>query len=250
MIATIAWRELKTLFLSPLAWVVLAVITFLMAWLFLVQVDAFLLLQPRLAALPGAPGVTDLVVAPLFSSATILLMLIVPLMSMRLVAEEKRNSTWTLLLSAPVSVRTIVLGKFFGLLGFLLILLGLLFLMPLSLLLGTGLDMGKFASGALGLILLVAAFGAAGLFMSTLTRQPVIAATASFGLFLLLWLIDLAARNAGTAGGLFEYLSLLRHFQVLARGMVNSSDIIYYLLFIAVFLSLSVRKLDTERLQG
>lgn len=250
MIATIAWRELKSLFLSPLAWVVLAVITFLFAWLFLVQVDAFLLLQPRLAALPGAPGVTDLVVAPLFSSATILLLLIVPLMSMRLVAEEKRNATWTLLLSAPVPVRTIVLGKFFGLLGFLMILLGILFFMPLSLLLGTSLDMGKFAAGVLGLILLVAAFGAAGLFMSTLTRQPVIAATASFGLFLLLWLIDLAARNAGTADGLFEYLSLMRHYQSLAQGMVNSTDIVYYLLFIGIFLTLSVRKLDNERLQG
>lgn len=250
MITTIAWRELKTLFLSPLAWVVLAVITFLLAWVFLVQVDAFLMLQPRLAGLPGAPGVTDLIVAPLLSSSTILLMLIVPIMSMRLVADEKRNATWSLLLSAPVSMRTIVLGKFFGLLGFLLILLGLLFAMPLSLSLGTDLDLGKFAAGALGLILLVAAFGAAGLFMSTLTRQPVIAATASFGLFLLLWLIDLAARNAGTAGGLFEYLSMLRHYQSLAQGMVNSADILYYLLFIGIFLSLSVRKLDTERLQG
>lgn len=249
MIAAIAGRELRSLFLSPLAWTVLAVVCFIMAWLFFLQVDAFLLVQPRLAGLADAPGVSDLVVAPLLSSATLILMLVVPLLSMRLLAEEKRGHTLQLLLSSPASAAEIVLGKFLGLLGFLVFLLLLLAAMPLSLLLGTDLDLGKLAAGLLGLLLLLGAFGAAGLFMSGLTRHPVVAAVSTFGLLLLLWLIDLAGRNAGLAGGVLEYISLLRHYESLVEGNFNTADVIYYLLFTGVFLALSTRRLDTERLQ-
>lgn len=250
MIFTIAGRELRTLFLSPLAWSVLAVVTFIMAWLFLLQVDTFMQIQPRLASLQNAPGVTDIVVAPMFSSATIVMMLVVPLLSMRLVAEEKRNGTLSLLLSAPVSMSEIVLGKYLGLLAFLSLMLGLIVLMPLSLSIGTSLDLGKLAAGALGLFLLLAAFAGAGLFLSTLTRQPVVAAVGTFGVLLLLWLIDLAGQNTGVADGVASYLSLLRHYESLVKGTFNSADVVYYLLFSATFLTLSIRKLDTERLQN
>lgn len=250
MIFAIAGRELRSLFLSPLAWTVLAITGFILAWLFLVQVDAFLQIQPRLAAIPDAPGVSDMVVAPLFSSATIIFMLIVPVMSMRLIAEEKRARTLPLLLSSPAALHDIVLGKFLGLMGFLALLVLLLVLMPLSLLAGTALDLGKLAAGTLGMLLLLGAFGAAGLFMSTLTRQPAIAAVAGFGLLLLLWLIDVAGRTAGTGGGVFEYVSLLRHFQTLVQGSVSSADVVYYLLFTASFLVFSVRRLESERRQG
>lgn len=249
MILTIAGRELRALFLSPLAWTVLAVITFLMAWLFFAQLDVFLqLIQPRLAA-NASQGITDIIVAPHLSTAVIILMLVVPLMSMRLVAEEKRNATLPLLLSAPVSITQIVLGKYFGLLAFLWLALGLIVAMPLSLEFGTSLDLGKLAAGTLGLALLLAAFAAAGLFMSTLTRQPAVAAISTFGLLLLLWLIDIAAGAQNVTGGVAEYLSLLKHYQSLLRGLFNSADVIYYLLVIAAFLIFSIRKLDAERLQ-
>lgn len=249
MIGTIASREFRGLFLSPLAWTVLAVVSFIMAWIFLLQVDQFMVLQPRLAAYPAAPGVTDLVAAPLYNSAAIILLLVVPLMSMRLVAEERRSGTLTLLRSAPVSVTDIVLGKYLGLLGFLGVLLALVALMPLSLGVGTTLDYGKWAAGALGLGLLLAAFGAAGLFMSTLTRQPVIAAVSSFGLLLMLWLIDLAGHGDSAATGASQYLSMLTHYQALLKGTFNSGDVVYYLLVIVGFLVFSIRKLDADRLQ-
>jgi len=249
MIFTIAGRELRSLFLSPLAWAILAVVQFILAYLFLSQIDAYLAVQPRLAAIEGAPGVADLIIAPLFADAAILLLLITPLISMRVLSEERRNRTLSLLFSAPVSMTEVILGKYLGLLAFFLILLLLLALMPLSLLAGTDLDLGKLAAGLLGLMLLLAAFSAIGLFMSALTEQPTIAAISTFGLLLLLWIIDWAGSSGNQASGLFAYLSMLRHYEALLKGLFNSTDVLYYLLVTSLFLGLSIRRLDADRLQ-
>lgn len=249
MIRTIAARELRSLFLSPLAWSVLAVVQFIMAWLFLTQLDRFMQAQSRLLEMKGAHGVTYYVAAQMYGSASIILLMVVPLLTMRLVSEERRSGTLSLLLSAPVSMTEIVLGKFCGLFGFLLIMLGMITLMPLSLYAGTHLDIGQLASGFLGLALLLGAFAAAGLFISSLTRQPVVAAISTFGLLLLLWIINWAAGSGEKASAIFAYASLLQHYSALIKGEFDSSDVIYYLLFIAGFLGLSIRRLDAYRLQ-
>lgn len=249
MVLTIAAKELRSLFLSPLAWVVLAVVQFLLAYFFLLQVDQYLLIQPRLAAMEGAPGVTDIIVAPLFGNAAIIMLLVVPMVTMRLISEERRNGTLGLLTSAPITPAQIVLGKYLGILAFLGVMLALAALMPLSLLLGGSLDFGKLLGGLLGIGLLVAAFAAAGLFMSSLTGQPTIAAVATFGLLLLLWIIDWAARSQAP-DGVLSYLSLMGHYQSLLKGLFNSRDVAYYALFIAVFLALAVRRLESERING
>lgn len=249
MVFTIAGRELRHLFLSPLAWCVLAIIQFITAWMFLVQVDNFLKFAPTLAGMASAPGVTDAVAAPIFSTASVVMLLVVPIMSMRLVAEERRSGTLSLLLSAPVSITEIVLGKYLGLLIFLLVMLGCITLMPLSLAIGTHLDYGKLFSGVLGLALILGAFAAAGLFMSTLTKQPVVAAVSSFGLLLLLWIISWAGSGDARFSPTFHYLSLLDHYASLLRGSFNTADVLYYVLFIITFLVLSIRRLDAYRLQ-
>lgn len=250
-IPAIAAHELRSMFLSPLAWSILAVVQLILAYIFLVQVELFMQWQPRLAGIPGSPGLTDIVVSPLFQSAAIVLLLVVPLLTMRLVSDERRNRTLTLLLSSPLSMSEIILGKYLGLMGFLLILLSLLALMPLSLLLGGGLDLGLLVSGLLGLVLVVASFAAAGLFLSTLTEQPTVAAVSSFGLLLFLWIIDWAGAKGGdgAAGGLLAYLSLLGHYDALLKGVFDSKDILYYLIFCATFLILAIHRLDAERLQ-
>jgi len=249
MIFTIAARELKSLFLSPLAWAILAVVQLILAYIFLVSVDQFLEVQPRLVGMADAPGVTDIIAAPLFGTAAVVLLLVAPLLTMRLVSEEHRNRTLSLLLSAPVSMTEIILGKYLGILLFLLVMLGMLALMPLSLLVGGSLDFGKLGAGLLGLGLLLAAFAAAGLFMSTLTTQPTVAAISTFGLLLLLWIIDWTSGARAEVSGILSYMSLTRHYEPMLKGMINSVDIAYYLLFIITFLVLSVRRLDAERLQ-
>ncbi|MGD8568982.1 MAG: ABC transporter permease [Gammaproteobacteria bacterium] len=248
MIFTIAGKELKTLFLSPLAWAILAVVQAILAYFFLVYLDYYVQIQPQLTTLPNAPGVTNMVVVPLFSTVALIVLLVVPLLTMRLVSEERRNQTLTLLISAPVSVTQIIMGKFTGLMAFLLIMLGLITLMPLSLLMAGSIDMGLLLSGILALVLLLCSFVALGLYLSTLTTQPTVAAIATFGALLLLWILDLAGKTGGEESVL-AYLSMLNHYQPLLRGIFSSADVAYYLLFSALFLVLSVRHLDAQRLQ-
>jgi ABC-2 type transport system permease protein len=249
MIFTIAGRELRSLFLSPLAWAILGVVQFIYAYLFLSQIDTFLALQSRLATLEGAPGVVDIVVAPVFNTAAFLLLLITPLITMRVLSEERRNRTLSLLFSAPISMTEIIVGKYLGVLSFILVLIGMLALMPLSLLVGTDLDLGKLAAGLLGLTLVVSAFTAIGIFMSSLTEQPTVAAITTFGLLLLLWILDWAGSSGAPASGLLGYLSVLNHYDPLLKGLFSSVDVIYYLLITVLFLGFSIRRLDADRLQ-
>ncbi|MCU7834135.1 MAG: ABC transporter permease subunit [gamma proteobacterium symbiont of Taylorina sp.] len=251
MIRLIALRELKSLFLSPLAWAILTVTQIILCYQFLSQLESYLQLQSKLSVLENSPGITDLVISPLLAGAAIILLLIVPLLTMRLISEEQKNQTLALLFSAPVSMSQIIIGKYLGVLGFLMILLLMVALMPLSLLLGTAVDLGQLLSALLGLFLILASFTAAGLYMSTLTRQPAIAAVSSFGLLFFLWIINWAGVNSGTAGrgeSVLSWFSLLNHFEPLLKGVFSSADIIYYLLFISLFLVLSIRRLERLRL--
>ncbi len=246
MIFTIAGRELRSLFLSPLAWVVMAVVQALCGYFFLLYVDLYLQLAPRIGAVADAPGITSIVVAPLFSTAAIVLLLVTPLLTMRLISEERQKQTLPLLLSAPVSMTEIVLGKFTGVFVFVLLMLALIAAMPLSLLSGGELDLGLWAAGVLGMVLVVASFCSIGLLMSTLTAQPTVAAVGSFGVLLLLWVLNIAGDGGNE---LFAYLSLLSHYQPMLRGLVDSTDIIYYLIISLTCLILSIRRLHADRLQ-
>ncbi len=250
MILTIGARELRSLFLSPLAWSILAVVQLILAYIFLAQTEQFLQYQSRLAGMQGAPGLTDIVVIPVFRVTAVVLLLVTTLLTMRLVSEERRNRTLALLLSAPVSMTEIILGKYLGIMAFLFCMLALVSLMPLSLLTGGSLDFGLMLSGLFGLMLVTASFAAAGLFLSTMTEQPTVAAISTFGLLLLLWILDWAG-STGTEDkdAVLAYLSLLTHYDALLKGVVNTKDIVYYLLFTVTFLVMSIRRLDAERLQ-
>ncbi len=249
MIFAIARRELKSLFLSPLAWSILAVLQFILAYLFLSQVETFNNFQDKLATIENAPGLTDIVVLPLFSDAAIILLLVTPLLTMRLVSEERRNKTLSLLLSAPVSGSEIIIGKFLGILGFLLVIVALVCLMPLSLLQGGEIDEGKLFCNVLALSLLISAFAAVGLYMSSIASHPTVAAIASFGLLLLLWILDWTAGLEGSSSDLLAYFSLLRHFQNMQSGLLDSTDVLFFALFCSTFIILSIRRLEHDRLQ-
>ncbi|MCP4983494.1 MAG: ABC transporter permease subunit [Gammaproteobacteria bacterium] len=248
MIWIIARREFSAMFLAPLAWVILAVIQTILSYMFLTNLDNFFLLQPQLIQLENTPGVTDIVVTPLMQVAAIILLMVMPLLTMRSIAEEKRNQTLSLLMSAPLSMTEIVLGKFLGLMLFILVLVSMLMLMPLSLYLGTTPDAGKLLSIYLGMLLLLAAFSAIGLYLSSLTENQTIAAISTFGALLMLWIIDWIGGSIEAGHSLLAYLSILQHHQSMLEGVFDSSDIVYYLLLITGFLVLTIRQLDRERL--
>ncbi len=248
MIFTIARREIITMFLSPLAWVILGVIQVVLGFMFLSLLDNYAILQPQLMRLENTPGVTDIVVAPLFQLAAIILLMIMPLITMRTFAEEKRNKTLTLLISSPLSMTEIVLGKFLGLFLFVFFLVSLLMLMPLSLYMGTALDTGKLVSIYLSMLLLLSSFAAIGLYLSSLTDNHTIAAVSTFGALLMLWIIDWVGETAGGGQNVAAYLSILRHHQSMLEGVFNFSDLAYYLILITTFLVLTIRQLDRDRL--
>ena len=248
MIWIIARREIGAMFCSPLAWILLAVIQAILGFLFLTNLDNYYLLQPQLMQFENTPGVTDIVITPLMHVAAIILLMIMPLLTMRSFAEEKRNRTLSLLVSAPLSMSEIVLGKFLGLMLFVFILLTMLMLMPLSLYLGTSLDSGKLLSIFLGMLLLLATFTAIGLYLSSLTENQTIAAISTFGVLFMLWIIDWLGGSVSNGHSVLSYLSLLQHHQSMLEGVFNSSDIVYYLLLIVGFLVLTIRQLDRERL--
>ena len=175
---------------------------------------------------------------------------VMPIMTMRSFAEERMNKTLTLLQSAPLSSAQIVLGKYLGILFFVLLFVLMISLMPLALSLGTEMDWGIILSSTLGLFLLLASFAAAGLFLSSLTSQPVIAAVSSFGLLMFLVVLYLSGGSQSNSSELFIYLSHFSHFETFVRGVIDSSDVVYYLLFIAGFVILTIRKIDNDRLLG
>ncbi len=246
----IAAQELRLLFLSPLAWVILAVLQLILAYLFLNQVQIFISLQPKLLALDQAPGLTDAVVPALFGNAGIILLLVTPLLTMRSICEERRNKTLPLLLSAPVSLTELVLGKFLGVLALLGLVVVLVTLMPLALLVGGSLDFGKLFANVLALMLLVAAFAALGVYLSCISPHPAVAAVSTFGALMLLWLLGWGTALGDAPDAWLAQWSLLRHFQGLQSGLLDTANLSYFLAFCLLFLWLSVRHLAAERLPG
>lgn len=256
MIFTIAAKELRALFTSPLAWLVLTVVQIILGYGFLKRLDDFLQIQSQLAQLASPPGVTELVAAPTYATAAAVLLFAIPLLAMRMIAEERRNQTMTLLLSAPVSMTEIILGKFAGLMTFLLLIVALVLAMPLMLSSGTQLDLGLLATLTLALILLAASFSAVSLYASSLTAQPMAAALLSFGLLLAMLFMgetagdSLRARGWQIPAAFAQVLSPLRNFEPLGRGMLDSYAIVCPILLTVGFLLLAIRRLDGRRLRG
>lgn len=244
MILAVARKELRAFFGAPLAWVVLAVLQIIFGYVFLVGLDRFQDLQPQLAQYPNPPGATEIVVTPVFGLAAIVLLMVVPLLSMRLIAEERRNQTLTFLISAPVTLTQIVLGKFLGLFVFLLAATGLVALMAASLYAGGTIDLGLVAANVAGLALLNAAFASVGLYLSSLTAQPVVAAISAFAVLLILWIINLGTSDPDSP---LHLLSLLKHYESFSKGTIHTGDVAYFVLLTGLFLALTVRRLDRDR---
>lgn len=238
----IARRELASLFLSPLAWVLLALHQLVLAWMFLRVVERFSGLEAGRRTL----GLTQELTLHLFGLAAVLALFSLPLLGMRLFSEEYRRGTWLLLASAPVSLPAILFGKLLGLLGMLAAMTSLPLLLSLSLLPWAPLDLGLLLAASLGLALASLMFAALGLFCSALTRQPALAAAASYGLLLVLSVANQAA-PPGLELGWLDWLTWNEHLLPFLAGLVQTADIAYFLLFTALCLALTLRHLERRR---
>jgi ABC-2 type transport system permease protein len=250
MSLVLARNELRRLFAQPLAWALLAAALGLLAYFFLLSLEAFLALMPKLAGVATAPGVGDLVALPLLRAVASLLLLISPLLGMRAIAGERQSGTLPLLLASGLSDSRIVLGKFLALLTFFALLIALALAMPLSLDVGTTLDLGRLCAAALGLTLFAGALSALALFASSYAQQPVVAAIVSLALNLVFWMIDAGARLEGMTSSFINYLALPTHLEPFLHGIVSTVDIVYFVLLSAVALILATRRLGAIRTQA
>ncbi len=253
MIFRLAWRELRLILLSPLAWLLLAGSQLVTGWWFLLLVEQYRTrYEPVVVQVNSPMGVNDLVVLPFFGSVLLLAMLLLgaALMAMRLLAEERRSGSIQLLFAAPLHMSELVVGRYLAACVFLFVLTLPWLLMPLSLELGTVLDLGRVLSSALGLLLLACLFAAVAMYASSLSAQPTVAALLTVVICLVLLGIDAGARfMGGYPDAVLAWLSALNHYESLVQGIVSSSNVAYFLLLSAGFLVFSVRRLDALRLQ-
>ena len=248
MIINVARKELKSLFASPMGWIILALLMLAFGSFYLQGVNNYFEVMSGSIRPAERVGVTIFVGQTVYGIASFLMLFAVPLLSMRLISEERRNQTLPFLFSAPISLTEIVVGKFLGLIIFLSILVGYILLMLSTLNIWSDIDFGYLLSNSLGLILLAASFSALGIYFSSLTSQPIVAAILSF--IALFALMGLDKFFGSQPNHWFGYISLMKHFQSFSRGVIDSKDIIYFILFITTFLVLTVRRLDADRLRG
>jgi len=249
----IAYKEIRNYFVSPVAYVVLAGFLLLCGWFFWIYLLQFSTMvsmyaqfqQPQMLA---QLNLNDMVMAPLLQNMVIIFLIMMPLVTMRLFAEERALGTDELLLTSPIDTLEITLGKFLGAGLFFVVMLGCTLLYPAILMYYGDPEIGSIITGYLGILLVGLSFIALGLFTSTLTNNQIVAAVSSFVILLLFFAIGWPANTVGeTAGAILSYLSLTEHLQQMIEGLVVSSDVIYFLSVIAVALFLSQRSLESLR---
>lgn len=248
MIINVARKELKSVFASPMGWVILSLLMFAFGTYYLNGVNDYFAVMSGAMRPAERTGVTQFVGQTVYGLASFIMLFAIPLLSMRLISEERRSQTLPFLFSAPISLTEIVLGKFLGLVAFLSILIVYIALMLSTLNIWADIDFGLIIANSLGLLLMVASFSALGLYFSSLTQQPVVAGILTFVALFALMILD--RFFAGDPSNTLASLSLTRHFQSFSSGLIDSADVIYFGLFTATFLTLTVRRLDADRLRG
>jgi ABC-2 type transport system permease protein len=249
----IAGREIAAYFVQPVAYVVATVFLLLGGWFFFALLRRFDLVQQMYLAMQNPAGLerlnlNQMVIEPLLHNMAIVLVILVPAITMRTFAEEKRAGTYELLLTAPVRTSEVVAGKFIGAAVLILVMIFLAGIFPLVLVLFGNPEIGVIASGYLGLAFLGVSFVAVGLFTSSVTQNQIIAAISCFGALLLLYVISWPAETGGGSfAQLLRYLSLPEHFATMVRGLISTKDIVYFLSVIAVALFLTQRSVESVR---
>lgn len=248
MILSIARKELKSMFASPMGWIILALLMFSFGTYYLNGVNNYFEVMSGSIRPAERLGVTQFVGQTVYGVASFIMLFAVPLLSMRLISEERRSQTMPFLFSAPLSITEIVIGKFLGLVIFLSILIIYIALMLSTLNIWSDVDFGYIVANSVGLLLMVAAFSALGLYFSSLTSQPIVAGILSFIALFVLMILD--RFFAGDPTSTLLQFSLMKHFQSFAGGLIDTADIAYFVLFIVTFLTLTIRRLDADRLRG
>ncbi len=247
-------KEMRLYFGSPVAYVVITFFLLISGWffsqIFLFYSDASMrsFMQPQFGQ---NLNVVDNVMRPLFTNMSVVLLFFLPMVTMRLFAEEKKAGTIELLLTYPVRDGEVLAGKYLAALALYVLLLALTLLYPGLVASFTRVEWGPILTGYLGLLLTGATFLAIGVLVSSLTENQIVAGFGTFGILLGFWVVGWGAEFAGgNLRGVLQYLSIGDHLDGFTRGLIDTKDLVYYLTGVALALFLTLRSLESKRWKG
>ena len=229
-ILAIAQKELKSYFASPIAYIVIGLWALLYGYFFAAILHFFVQQSMQMNQFgmqgPQSMNVNQQLIRPLLQNVLILILFLMPMVTMRAYSEEKRSGTIELLLTSPLTDFQIILGKFLG-------------------------AMALYVTAYIGLLLMGGCFISLGLFISSLTKNQIVAGMVTFAVFLLLWVITWIGSAAGpTAEKITQYLSIVDHYDDFGKGVLDTTHFIYYVSFITFGLFLTAKSVDSERWRG
>src|SRR3984893_9641643 len=255
-ILAIAAKELKSYFASPVGWILLGFWSLLYGYFFVAIMNFFVRQSMQMSqfgqAGPQAMNVNQQLIRPLVAqNLPILVLFLLPAVTMRAYSEEKRSGTIELLLTSPLTDFQIILGKFLGAMALYGVMLAVTWI-HIGLLFVYGHPEWKpIVTTYIGLLLFGGCFGSLGLFISSLTKNQIVAGMVTFAVFLLLWIITWIGSFSGpTVDKITQYISILDHLDDFGKGVLDTTHLIYYLSFITFGLFLTAKSVDSERWRG
>ena len=253
-VLAIAQKELRSYFVSPIAYVVIGLFAVLFAVFFTSSLSFVLRVSLQASMMQGAPpiNINEYMIRPLFGNTGVIMLFVLPMITMRSYAEEKRSGTIELLLSSPLTDWQIILGKFFGALTLFALMLAVTGIHMSFLFWYGDPELAPVVSGYLGLFLMGASFISIGLLISSATKNQIVAGMVTFAALLLFWVISWVGdpSSGSVTSQVLAYLSILDHFDDFSKGVIDTSHLTYYLSFITFGLFLTAKSVDSVRWRG
>jgi ABC-2 type transport system permease protein len=252
-VLAIAGKELRGYFASPMAYIVIGLFSVLFGFFFWLFLRIFVAQSQQMMQFGGggSANINQQMIRYLLQNTTIIILFVMPMITMRTYSEEKRSGTIELLLTSPVTDAQIILGKFLGALGLYAAMLAVTVIYIAMLFMLGNPEWKPIAAGYLGLLLVGGGFIAIGLFISSLTKNQIVAGVLTFAVFLMLWVIGWPADQAGPVmRQVLQSLSMVDHFDDFARGIIDTRHVIYYVSLITFGLFLTAKSVDVERWRG
>jgi ABC-2 type transport system permease protein len=254
-ILAIANKELRSYFASPIAYIVIGLFAALYGFFFWAILQYFVAQSMQMGQFgmqgPQSMNVNQQLIRPLIQNVTILVLFLMPMVTMRTYSEEKRSGTIELLLTSPLSDFQIIMGKFLGAMALYLVMLAVSLIHIAILFIYGHPEWKPILTAYLGLVLLGGCFISLGLFISSLTKNQIVAGIVTFAVFLFLWIITWIGSFSGpTVDKLTTYVSIIDHLDDFGKGVIDTTHVIYYLSFMTFGLFLTAKSVDSERWRG